>query len=144
VTSETDIAARARAHKACFEMTPFTEMHHSERIQVGYTVDFYALLPMDRPAGEERREAGAEIWQQLKEILRIATRGEETGARMEIEPQIEGAVMRQQNDLQPEINLRAHVFHADEYFAAVTSEERDRVPIFEKKLTALGLRPGRW
>ena len=144
MTSELDIAAWARTHKACFEMTPLTEMRGPERIQVGYNVDFYALLPMDKAPGDERREAGAEIWRQLRTILEAATRDGEKQARMEIDPQRVGAIMRQQNDLQPEINLRARVFHLDEYFAAVTSEERERLGAFEKKLTALGLKQGRW
>ena len=144
MTSEIDIATWARTHKACFEMSPLTEMRGSERIQVGYNVDFYALLPMDKAPGEERRDAGAQIWQQLKTILETATRDGSKQARMEIESQRVGAIMRQQNDLQPEINLRARVFHADEYFAAVTPEERDRLPVFEKKLMAIGLKPGRW
>ena len=143
MTSEFDIAAWARTHKACFEMTPLTEMRGSERIQVGYNVDFYALLPMDKPAGDERRAAGAEIWGKLKAIVEAATK-EGGAARFEIEPAKVGAIMRQQNDLQPEINLRARVFHADDYFAAVTNAERDKVPAFEKRLTALGLKPGRW
>jgi hypothetical protein len=143
VTSETDMAAWARTNKACFEMTPLTEMRGSERIQVGYNVDFYALLPMDIPPGDQRREAGAAIWQQLKAILETAT--QQAGqARFEIDAQRVGAIMRQQNDLQPEINLRARVFHPDDYFAAVTAEERERLHGFEKRLTTLGLRQGRW
>lgn len=144
VTSEIDIATWAKEHKACFETSPLTEMRGSERIQVGYNVDFYALLPMEKAPGEERREAGAEIWQQLKAILEAATREGGKQARMEIESQRVGAIMRQQNDLKPEINLRARVFHADEYFTAVTPAERERLPAFEKKLVALGLKPGRW
>jgi len=143
VTSEFDIAEWARTHKACFEMTPLTEMRGSERIQVGYNVDLYALLPMDKPAGEERRAAGAEIWEKLKAVVESATK-DGGAARFEIEPARVGAIMRQQNDLQPEINLRARVFHADDYFKAVTNEERDRIPAFEKRLTAIGLKPGRW
>lgn len=142
MTSGIDIAEWARTHKACFELTPLTEMRGAERMQVGYNVDLYALLPMDKPQGDERREAGAAIWQQLKAIMETAAEGAQ--ARMEIEPPRVGAIMRQQNDLQPEINLRARVFHSDDYFTAVTSAERDRVPVFEKRLTALGLRPGRW
>jgi hypothetical protein len=143
VTSEFDIAAWAKANKACFEMTPLTEMRGSERMQVGYNVDLYALAPMDKAPGEERRAAGAEIWDRLKDIVEAATR-EGGAARFEIEPARVGAVMRQQNDLQPEVNLRARVFHADEYFKAVTNEERDRLPAFEKRLTSLGLKHGRW
>ena len=144
MTSEIDIATWARTHKACFEMSPLTEMRGSERIQVGYNVDFYALLPMDKAPGEERREAGAAIWQGLKTILETAIRDEGNEAGIEIEPEREGAVMRQQNDLQPEVNLRARVFHAHEYLATVTPEVRDLLPVFEKRLTNLGLRPGRW
>ncbi len=144
MTREIDIAAWARAHKACFEITPLTEMRGSERMQVGFNVDFYALVPMDKPPGDERRHAGAEIWRQLKAILETATQEESKLARMEIEQQRVGEIMRQQNDLQPEVNLRARVFHADEYFTAVTAEERDRVSEFEKGLIALGLRASRW
>ncbi len=143
VTSETDFAEWARTHKACFELTPLTEMRGSERIQVGYNVDLYAQFPMDKAQGQERSEAGAGIWNQLKAILEAATR-EGGQARVEVEAQRVGAIMRQQNDLQPEINLRARVFHPDDYFKAVTPEEREGLHAFEKKLTTVGLRHGRW
>jgi hypothetical protein len=143
VTAE-NFEAWARTRQACFELTPLTEMRGSDRIQVGFTVDLYALLPMDTDRGEERGKVFLETWTQLKTILQTATEGMGGGARMEVEPMRLAAVMRQQNKLQPEVNLRARVFHGDGYFTAVTQEERDRVPVLEEKIRNLGLRQGNW
>ena len=144
MSTEIDIAAWARTHHACFETTPLIEMRGSERVQVGFTVDCYALLPIDKAPGEERREAGIAMWKQLRTILDAAARQEVGQARLEIEPMRVAAVLRPENEMQPEVNLRARVFHADDYFAPVSPAERDRLSSFEKKLVAVGLRAGHW
>jgi hypothetical protein len=144
VTAENDFEAWARTRQACFELTPLTEMRGSERLQVGFNVDLYALLNMDTDRGEERGKVFLETWTKLKAILQAAIRDIETGARMEVEPMRLAAVMRQENKLQPEVNLRARVFHGDNYFAAVTLEERNQVPVLEEKIRMLGLRQGKW
>jgi hypothetical protein len=138
-----DIEAWARTNRACFEVTPLFEMRGSERIQVGFNVDFFALFPMERAQGEARREGAQEIWAGLRKIVETLV-GEGTNARLEIEPMRLAAVMRKENDLQPEVNLRARLFHSDDYFASVSSDERARLHAFEKRIEALGLKAGRW
>jgi len=54
------------------------------------------------------------------------------------------AVLRPENEMQPEVVLTARVFHQDDSFAAVTPEEREGMAPFEKKLVAVGLRAGHW
>jgi hypothetical protein len=44
----------------------------------------------------------------------------------------------------PEILLSAQVYHADNYFTAVTEQKRARLSQFERKLTALGIKRGHW
>ena len=133
MTTETDNEAWARAHQACFELTPLVEMRGSERIQVGFTVDLYARFPMDKERGEQRTQAAVEIWTQLKTLLETAARSAKADARVEIEQMRIAAIMRQENKLQPELNLRGRVFHAADYFAPVTAEERARMPSFEDR-----------
>jgi hypothetical protein len=146
MSTEIDVAAWARTHKAAFEVTPLMEMHGSERVQIGFTVDFYALLPMDKAPGDERRELGMAMWKQLRTILDQAVGQREQGgqARVEVEPMRVAAVMRPENEMQPEVNLRARVFHAADYFASVSPADRDRLSVFEKKLSTMGLRAGHW
>jgi len=144
VTTETDTEAWAREHQACFELTPLVEMRGSERIQVGFNVDLYARFPMQKERGEERTQAAVDIWTHLKTILETAAKGGRGEARFEIDQMRTAAIMRQENKLQPEVNLRGRVFHADDYFAPVTSEERSRLPSFEERLRALGLRVRNW
>ena len=143
MADEIDIKAWARTHKACFEVTPLVEMRGSERIQVGFNVDFFALFPMEKAQGEARREGAQEIWTQLRKIVETLV-GEGGNARLEIEPMRPAAIMRKANDLQPEVNLRARVFHSDDYFASVTADERVRLHAFEKRIEAVGLKAGRW
>jgi len=144
VTAENDFEAWARTRQACFELTPLTEMRGSERLQVGYNVDLYALLPMDTDRGEERGKAFLEIWTKLKSVLETATREMVDGARTEVEPMRLAAVMRQENKLQPEVNLRARVFHGDNYLSSVTNDDRNRVPVLEERIRTLGLRHQKW
>ena len=134
----------ARTRQACFEMTPLMEMRGSERLQVGFTVDLYALLPMDTDRGEERSKAFLDVWTHLKTILESATAEMGPGARVEVEAMRPAAVMRQENKLQPEVNLRGRVFHGDDYFRPVSMEERARLPVLEERLRVLGLRQSKW
>ena len=143
MTTETDNDAWARDHQACFELTPLVEMRGSERIQVGFNVDLYARFPMDKERGEARTHAAVEIWTHLRTLLEAAAQVRNGNARMEVDQMRPGAIMRQENKLEPEVNLRGRVFHA-EYFAPVTEEERARLPSFEERLRALGLRVRTW
>ncbi|HEY6548318.1 MAG TPA: hypothetical protein VI589_10445 [Vicinamibacteria bacterium] len=140
---DNDVAAWAKAHQACFEAEPIIEMKGSEKIAAGFTLSLYARLPMDVPVGEERRKAGAALWEQLRAILDRALEGEGVQARVEVEPPRTAAVLRPENEMQPEIALRARVRHS-EAFEPVTADERQRIAAFEKKISAMGLRAGHW
>lgn len=144
MTTETETEGWAREHQACFELTPLVEMRGAERIQVGYNVDLYARFPMHKERGEERTQAAVEIWNHLRTLLETAAKGAKSDARVEIDQMRTAAIMRQENKLQPEVNLRGRVFHAADYFAPVTAEERARMPSFEERLRVLGLRVKSW
>ena len=144
MTTETDNEAWAQAHHACFELTPLVEMRGSERIQVGFNVDLYARFPMDKERGDARTHAAVQIWTQLRTLPAAAASGGKGDFRMEVDQMRPGAIMRQENKLEPEVNLRGRVFHAEHYFSAVTEEERARLPSFEERLRTLGLRVKTW
>ena len=144
MTTETDHEAWARTHRACFELTPLVEMRGSERIQVGFNVDLYARLPIDNELSEAPTQPAVEIWRHLKTLLETAARGGYGDARLEVDQMRSGAIMRPENKLEPEVNLRGRVFHAEHYFSAVTEEERALLPSFEERLRALGLKAGTW
>ena len=46
--------------------------------------------------------------------------------------------------MEPEVMLTARIFHAAEYFATVTEQERAALSGLEKRLTAMGLKQGHW
>jgi hypothetical protein len=144
MSMESDDAAWAREHHACFQVGPLVEMRGENKVQVGFTVDLYAGLPMEKAAGAERRDESSRIWDRLRSILESLVPGEPTGARVEIEPRRLAAYLRPENDMAPEIGLRARVFHADDYFKAVTADERTRLSAVEQRLAAKGLRAGHW
>jgi hypothetical protein len=142
--SDSDDVSWARTHRACFEAVPLVEVRDRKQITVGFTLDLYAGLPLDKPAGPERQAEAQRIWQRLKAILESVVPAGASGARLEIEPQQAAAYLRRENELQPEIGLRARVIHGEDYFAAVTNEERTRLSALERELKAKGLQPGHW
>jgi len=144
VKSEDDTAAWARLHRACFETTPLVEMKGGEKIQVGFTVDLYAALPTDKAPGADRREAALPILARLRTIAESLTPAEGRSTRVEIESPRDAVVRRPENELEPEVSLRVRVFHGDDYFAAVTDDERERISVVDRTLTAQGLRRGHW
>jgi hypothetical protein len=141
---ENDVAEWAEAHQACFEIDPLIEMRGAEKIQVGFTLELYARLPMESGPGPERRQSGAAVWERLRTILESVLPREGGSARVEIEPRRMAAVLRPENQMQPEVTLRARIFHADDLWKAVTPGDRDRREAFEKKLVAVGLKAGHW
>ena len=144
MSSEDDTAAWARLHRACFETTPLVELKGGRQIQVGFTVDLYAALPMDNAPGAERREEALPVLARLRTIAASLSPAEGSRARVEIETPRDAVVRRPENELEPEVSLRARVFHGDDYFAAVTDDERARMSVVDRTLTALGLRKGHW
>lgn len=144
MTSESETEAWARDHQACFELTPLVEMRGSKRIQVGFNVDLYAHFPVEKHEGEERAHAALEIWTRLRTILETAANGASGNARLEIDEMRSAAFMRQENKLQPEVNLRGRTFHAGDYLTPVTDDDRALLPTFEERLRALGLRMRNW
>jgi hypothetical protein len=144
MSEESDDVAWARAHRACFRVGPLVELRGKEKVQVGFTLDLYAELPMDKGPGAERREESHRIWERLRAIVQSLAPAEGSGARMEIEPERIAAYIRTENEMRPEIALQARVSHGGDYLTATTAEERDRLSAVERKLVALGLRTGKW
>ena len=54
------------------------------------------------------------------------------------------AVMRPSNESAPEVSLDWRITHADDYWKAVTDEDRDALARLEKRLTAMGVKSGHW
>jgi hypothetical protein len=139
-----DAAAWARAHAACFELTPLEEQVDGRRVQVGYTVMLYASMPLAKGPGEGRQADTAKVWGGLREVLQSLVPKEGSRARLEIDAPRGAAFFRPENEMRPEIGLSARLFHADDYFSEVTADERDRLSAVTKRLTDLGLKQGHW
>jgi hypothetical protein len=144
MSTESDHEGWARAHRACFQVGPLVEIRGKEKLQVGFTVDLYAALPADKAAGAERIEESRRIWERLRTIVESLTPAEGSTARVEVEPLRTAAYLRPENEMEPEIGLRARVFHGDEYFKAVTPDESKRLTAVERRLKELGLRAEHW
>jgi hypothetical protein len=142
--AENDAIEWARIHRAAFETTPLVEMRGSERIQVGFTLDLYARFPVEKPTSAERRDESVRILDRLRSIVASLAPAEGSRARVEIEAARDAITLRPENELEPEVSLRARVFHGDDYFAAVTDDERTRMSDVDGKLTAMGLRRRHW
>lgn len=143
MSADQDTADWARTHQACFEAEPIIEMKGSQKVQEGFVLSLYARLPMDIPPGEERRKAGAALWERLRGILDQALEGQSGEVQLEVDRPRTAAVLRPENEMQPEVALRARIRHK-EAFQPVTADERARMAAFEKKISALGLRAGHW
>ena len=144
MSAEPESAAWARAHRACFQVGPLVEMRGTQKMQVGFTVDLYAAVPGDKPPGPERIAEATRIWERLRAIVESLPRADGSTARVEIEPFRVAAYLRPENEMKPEIGLRAHVFHGDQYFKPVTDDERTRLSAVARKLEGAGLRADHW
>ena len=138
---DSDAAAWAKDHQASFESEPLIEMRGTEKVTVGFTLTLYASLPMEKPPGPERREAGAALGERLRSILESALAEGSGDARVDIEPMRAAAVLRPENEMQPEVALRARVVHP-ETFQAVTPGERDKMAAFEREARGQGPQGG--
>jgi hypothetical protein len=143
MNAELDEATWARVNQVCFQVGPFVEMRGKEKVQVGFTLDLYAALPTDKAAGTERREESQRIWERMRGVVESIV-PEGAKARVEIEPRQTAAFFRPENEMHPEIALRARIVHGEEYWKAVTADERARLGDVERNLTARGLRSGHW
>jgi hypothetical protein len=141
VSTDDETAAWAKAQQACFETDPIVEMRGSEKVAVGFVLNLYAKLPMDVPPGEARRTASAGLWDRLRGILDQALEGGD--AQVDVDPPKTAAVLRPENEMIPEVALRARIRHK-EAWKPLTAGEREGMSAFEKKLSALGLRAGHW
>ncbi len=143
-SSESDDASWAKAHQACFEIAPLIEMRGAQKIQVGFTIDLYARLPAEEAPGTERVEEAQRIQERLRRMVASLSPASGSNVRVEIEPPRTAAFLRPENEMAPEVSVRARVFHGDDYFAAVTEDERARISTVDRGLAALGLRHGHW
>jgi hypothetical protein len=140
--SETEWAAWARENRACFQNAPLIEVVKGERLQVGFSLTVYVAAPMGTAPGTPRTEAIAKRWDELKELTEDIAPSEKRTARVQLE-QSARVVLRPENEFKPEVGLTFHLFPRGGAMAAVTDEDRDRMAQVEKRLVALGVKPGR-
>jgi hypothetical protein len=139
--SDADWVVWTREHRVAYELQPLVEMRGSERLQSGFTLSLYAAAPVDKAPGAERQQAGRELWDELRALAEAAVPPAERTARVELDPP-HTAVLRPENEFKPEVGLTWRIFHAE--LTPVTAADRERLGGLEKRLTALGLKRGRW
>jgi hypothetical protein len=142
--SDAEWADWARRNRVAFEISPLLEGRGNDRVQVGVGLTLYGALPMDKPAGPERHEAGVALMQELKGFIQEVVSPDPSVARTEWEPPRMAAVLRPENELKPEVSLTLRIFHADAYLKPVTNDEREHLSAATKRLTDKGLKQGRW
>jgi hypothetical protein len=131
----------AKENKAAWEVEPLTEMHDGERVQVGFALDLYARLPAGLPTAEQ---AFGALWDRLREIAESLVPLVGPQARMEVDPFEAAGRLRPETGFAPEVLLQARLFHASDYFAPLSDQDRDRMRPIEGRLTELGLRARSW
>ena len=131
-----------REHRVAYELSPLLEMSGGQRGQSGFSLSLYAAAPMEKAAGQERQEAGRQLWEELRSLAEAAVPPGERSARVELEPP-RLAVLRPENELKPEVVLTWRIFRPGAP-APVTAEDRDRLSLVEKRLAGLGCKRGRW
>jgi hypothetical protein len=140
--TDADWVAWTRENRVAYEIAPLVETQGGERLQSGFTLTFYAAVPMDKAAGQERHDAARVLREELVALAEAAAPSADRKARVQLEPP-RTAVLRPENEFKPEVGLTWRVLHAGE--ARPTSDEdRERISAFEKRLAALGLKRGRW
>jgi hypothetical protein len=131
-----------REHRVAYELSALLEMSGGERVQSGFSLSLYAAAPMEKAAGQERQEAGRQLWEELRSLAEAAVPAGDRSARVELEPP-RTAVLRPENELKPEVVLTWRIFHSGAP-TPVTADERDRLALVEKRLAVLGCKRGRW
>jgi hypothetical protein len=140
--TDADWVAWTRENRVAYEIAPLLEVQGGERVQSGFSLTFYAAVPMDKAAGQERQEAARVLREELVALAEAAAPPSERASRVQLEPP-RTAVLRPENEFKPEVGLTWQVLHKGE--ARPTSDEdRERIAAFEKRLAALGLKRGRW
>ena len=138
-----DVAAWARDHGACFEVSPLVEIVRGRQVQVGFTISLFAPLSLEKRPGPERETEAAEIREGLREIVQSLQPPQGGRARLEIDGSRPGVSFAPEGQMQPEIGLDARVFHGDDYFAEATAAEEERLRAAIRRLTEMGLKERR-
>ena len=140
--TDADWVAWTREHRVAYEIAPLVEMREGERQQSGFTLTFYAAVPMEKPAGGERQAAGRELREELVALAEAAAPAAERRSRVALEPP-RTAVLRPENEFKPEVGLTWQVYF-DGDPRETSEDDRERIASVEKRLATLGLKRGRW
>lgn len=140
--SDDEWVAWTREHRVAYELAPLVEPRGKDKVQSGFTLTFYAAVPMDKPAGDVRQQAGRQLHEELRALAQAAVPAGERNARVELDPP-RTAVLRPENEFKPEVGLTFHLFPRGRSMSAVTAEDRERMTQVEKRLLAFGVKQGR-
>jgi len=138
-----DVATWARAHEAGFEVAPLMEIVKGRQVQLGFEIGLYARLPLDKGPGAERRAEAAKIAEALREIVRTLVPAKGSRARVELEAPRSAVVLEPEGGREPEVAVRARVFHADDYFEEATADEEEKLRAVVQRLAQMGLKERR-
>jgi len=133
----------AREHRVAYEITPLVEMRGGEKLQVGFTLSFYAEAEAELAPGAGDGQASERLKQELSTCAETALVAEDRVARTEPDPE-SAVMMRPENDLKPEVCLSWRIFHKDEYLKPVDDADREVLGVCERRLRELGLKRGHW
>ncbi len=140
--SDADWVVWTREHRVAYEFAPIVEMQGGERVQPGFMLTLYAAAPMEKAPGQERQDAARGLREELVALAEAAVPAAERKSRVTLEPP-RAAVLRPENEFKPEVGLTWQIYYPGDP-RATTDTDRERITEFEKRLTALGLKRGRW
>jgi hypothetical protein len=141
--TDAEWAEWAREHKAAFETGALYELNKGAKVLVGFTLNLDAAFPAAATPGAQRDEATRTLRQELRALLEDAVPEDKRLARAELDTPHK-AVMRPSNESHPEVSLDWRITHADDYWKAVTEDDREALARLEKRLTTMGVKSGHW
>ena len=139
--AETALQAWVREHEVCWEVDPYFEVHHHERVQLGFSVTLVARPPASARGFDPGSDACAAVFETLREIVERVV---PAGVRFRIEPFDAAFHLRAETGWAPEVELTAEILHHEGTFTPLDAAERGQLALLVKRLTALGAQEQSW
>lgn len=123
---------------------PLTVMRDGSRIQVGHEVELRADHKAE--AGHSSMECGNsnELYSLLQELAETALPCPDDSIRIEFVPWDGSLHLDPTRGLRPEVILRIHILHREDYFEPIDECENRCLKEIERRFEAFGVQHGHW
>jgi hypothetical protein len=139
-TSRSAVESWVREHQVCWEVGPYFELRHHEKVQLGSTLTLVARLPR-RGAFEPGGRASTGAYETLREIVAVVV---PAGARVRFEPFDAAVHLRGETGWEPEVELCVEVLHHGAALEPLDAPERGQLALMVARLESLGVQAKSW